>query len=208
MKKLILMLFALLIAVPATYADLNKTLNKKLEKEYKTKLKEFKKGKWELMGSRTMEVALLKHYIRLNDDTNDVREVMGTATAKSKNNAYQMASNNAVVKYASDCGSSLKGRVMSDVFANGTDTDGEFDHFFAAYERLVEKEIKGEMEESLTIFRKTPEGNTEINTYYTVSESKASKARMRALENALKESEAAQKYADKISEFVREGFKD
>ncbi len=124
MKKFIILMFALLLSVPAGFADLNKTLNKKLEKEYKTKLKELKKGKWDLMGSRTMEVALLKHYIRLNDDENDTREVMGTAIAKSKNNAYQMASNNAIVKYASDCGSSLKGRVMSDVFANGTDTEG------------------------------------------------------------------------------------
>ena len=50
------------------------------------------------------------------------------------------------------------------------------------------------------------DGTYELQTFYIVSESAASKARLRALENALKESEAAQRNADKISSFVREGF--
>jgi hypothetical protein len=39
-----------------------------------------------------------------------------------------------------------------------------------------------------------------------VDEDAASKARVRALNNALQESQAAQKYADKIKSFVEEGF--
>lgn len=206
MKKFIILMLALVMAAPASFADMNKTLDKALEKEYKQKKKQINKEKWSLMGSRTIDVALLKHYQRLNDNDMEAREIVGTAVAKSKNNAYQMAANNAVVKYASDCGSTLKGRVMSDVFANGTDSEGEFDHFFAAFERLVEKEIKGELEESLTLFRQNADGTYEVNTYYVLSENKASKARMRALENALKESEAASRYADKISEIVNAGF--
>ena len=54
--------------------------------------------------------------------------------------------------------------------------------------------------------RTNPDGTYEVNCYCIVSESAASKARIRAAENALKESEAAQKYADKIAGFVREGF--
>jgi hypothetical protein len=46
-----------------------------------------------------------------------------------------------------------------------------------------------------------------MQTYFVVNEDAATKARIRAYENALKESEAAQKYAEKVSQFVREGFK-
>ena len=95
---------------------------------------------------------------------------------------------------------------MSDMAGDGTSAEGEFDHFYGAYERLVEKEIKGEMEESYSVIRDNGDGTYELQTFYIVSESAASKARLRALENALKESEAAQRNADKISSFVREGF--
>ena len=45
-----------------------------------------------------------------------------------------------------------------------------------------------------------------MQTFFVVSESAATRARIRAYENALKESEAAQKYAQKVSDFVRKGF--
>lgn len=132
---------------------------------------------------------------------------MGVASKfKSKNIGKQMAANNACVTYAQQAGSSLKGRVMSDMAGDGTSAEGEFDHFYGAYERLVEKEIKGEMEESYSVIRDNGDGTYELQTFYIVSESAASKARLRALENALKESEAAQRNADKIASFVREGF--
>ncbi len=207
MKKLIALIMTLALIVPSVMAaDMNKTLNKALEKEYKQKKKQLEKEKWSTMGSRTLDVSLLKHYQALNDTENDNREILGTATAKSKNTAYQMASNNAMIKYAGDAASSLKGRVMTDVFANGVDSEADFDHFFSAYERLVEREIKGELAESFALVRQLPNGSYEVNTYYIISENAASKARMRALKNALEESEAAQKYAEKISEFVNAGF--
>ena len=45
-----------------------------------------------------------------------------------------------------------------------------------------------------------------MQIYYIVSELAASKARIRALENAAKESAAAQVYAKQVADFVREGF--
>lgn len=207
MRKLLMLFMAFCLLTPvAVYADINKTLDKEMNKEYKKKIKQYKKEKWNVMGSRTMEVSLLKHYQKLNSLEDDAREVIGIANTKTKNNGYQSAQNNAMITYASNAGSYLKGRVMSDVFADGANPDSEFDHFFAAYERLVEKEIKGEMEESYSVIRDNGDGTYELQTFYIVSESAASKARLRALENALKESEAAQRNADKISSFVREGF--
>ncbi len=117
-----------------------------------------------------------------------------------------MAINNACVTYAQQAGSYVKGRVVSDIAGDGVDADAEFDHFYAAYERLVEKEIKGELSESYCISHDNGDGTFEMQAYFIVSESAATKARIRALENAAKESAAAQKYAEKVSEFVREGF--
>ena len=204
-----MLLLASMLMVPAVEAE-NKQLQKELKKEYKSKMKEYKKEKWKLFGSsRTLEVVLLQHYDKLNTLGEDAHEVVGVASRfKSKNVGHQQAINNACITYAQQAGSNLKGRVVSDMAANGDDTSAEFDHFYAAYERLVEKEIKGELVESYSIIRNIDyrAGEYEMQTYFIVNESAATRARIRAMENALKESEAAQHYAQKVSDFVKEGF--
>ena len=147
MKKIIILILAAILCVPAIEANTNKELQKALKKEYKEKKKEFKKGKWEIFGSsRSLDVALLSHYEKLNSLGENGREVVGIASRfKSKNVGHQMAINNACLTYAQQAGSHLKGRIVSDMAGNGDDSSAEFDHFYAAYERLVEKEIKGEM---------------------------------------------------------------
>lgn len=207
MRKIILLLLALCLIAPVASAQ-NKTLEKARKKEYKTKMKEYKKENWKLFGSsRSVDVALLTHYDKLNSLGDDGREVMGTASKfKSKNVGHQMAINNACITYAQQAGSHVKGRIVSDMSGDGVEGDKEFDNFYAAYERLVEKEIKGEMQESYSIIRENGDGTYEMQTYFIVSENAATKARIRALENAAKESAAAQKYAEKVADFVREGF--
>lgn len=211
MKKIIAFLLALCVMCPAAVmADNSKALEKARNKERKEVMKRFKKEGWKLFGSsRSLEVALLSHWEKLDKQGEDAREVMGVSTrSKSKNVGQQMAINNACLTYAQQAGSQLKGRVVSDLSGDGVDTSAEFEHFYAAYERLVEKEIKSEMDQSFSIIRENNDGTFEIETYFVVSESAATKARLRALDNALKESEAAQKYADQVSKFVSEGFSD
>lgn len=186
----------------------NKVLSKALKKEYKAKIKELKKGGWELAGSsRSLDVALLLHYEKLNDPNN--HELPGeVSSCKSLNVCRQAALNNACTYYASLAGSKLKGRIVSDLAVDQTSIDGseEFDKMYAAYERLVEKEIKGEIQESFSIQRTGANGQKEYKTYFIINEIAASKARIRAWENAALESEAAQRYATKVSEFIKEGF--
>ena len=207
MKKIIAILMALCLMIPAVDAAGNKQLEKAHKKEMKTKMKEYKKEGWKLFGStRTLEVALLTHYDKLDNLGDDGYEVAGVATSfKSKNVGKQMAANSACVTYAQQAGSTLKGRVVSDMQANGTEYSDEFEHFYAAYERLVEKEIKNEMSESFSVIKDNGNGTYEMQTYYIVNESSAHKARLRALEQAKKETALAQENADKISEFVRNG---
>ena len=209
MKKLILGILALVLILPAYADNKNKQLEKARKKELNTKLKEYKNGGWEILGSRTLEYSLANHYDKLNNLGENGHEVEGISTKSvSKNTGKQAAINNAVITYAQEAGSTLQGRVISDINANMTDPTGEFENFFAAYERLVEKEIRGEMEPSYSIIHDNGDGTYEIRTYFIVDENRASKARMRALEQAFQESEAAKKYADQISDFVREGFQE
>ena len=203
------MLLAMFMLVPVTTNAQNKALEKALKKEYKTKMREYKKEGWKVFGtSRSLEVALLTHYDKLTTLGENGYEVVGIcARYKSDNVGHQAAINNACNTYARNAGSAVKGRVVSDMASNGDDTSSEFDHFYAAYETLVEKEIKGELQESYSIYKVLGNGEKTMQTYFIVNEDAATKARIRAYENALKESEAAQKYADKVSQFVREGFK-
>ena len=68
MKRIILFLFAIRLMLPAV-AQNNKALEKALKKEYKVKMKEFKKEGWKIFGStRSLDVALLQHYQKLAKD--------------------------------------------------------------------------------------------------------------------------------------------
>ena len=209
MKKLIYAFLALAFLMPNMAAAKKTPLEKAREKAYKEKVKEYKKEGWKPLGSKTMELVLLEHYDKLAQLGSNGHEVEGISTrTKSLNTGKQMAINNAVVTYGQEAGSTLQGRVVSDLSASGTDPDAEFENFFAAYERLVEKEIRGEMEPSYSIMKDNGDGTYEIRTYFIVEESSAQKARIRALEEALKNSQVAADHANKISEFVKQGLDD
>lgn len=203
-----MLVMALVLLAPVVNAQ-NKALEKALKKEYKTKMKQYKKEGWKLFASsRSLDVALLKHYDKLETLGENGYEIVGIcAKYKSDNVGHQAAINNACNTYARNAGSHVKGRIVSDMASNGDDTDVEFDKFYAAYESLVEKEIKGEMVESYAIYRELGNGEKTMQVYFIINEDAATKARIRAFENALKESEAAQKYAEQVGEFIKEGFK-
>lgn len=210
MRRLVIMMLAVVLAAPLSNVSAQ-NLSKAIKKEYKAKMKQLKKEKWELYGSaRTLEVTLAKYYESLDANEN-VREIMGNAARfKSKTVGHQSAINDACRTYAQQCGSTVKGRIDSDLASDGLDVSSEFDHFYAAYERLVEKEIQGELQEKFSIIREIDKEKGdpvyEMQTYFIVDEEAASKARIRAYEQAVKESEAAQKMATKISDFVKAGF--
>lgn len=138
----------------------------------------------------------------------DISDCFWLFYASKYNVGHQAAINNACNKYARNAGSHVKGRIVSDMASNGDDTSSEFDHFYAAYETLVEKEIKGELKESYCVYKTLQNGDKTMQVFFIVDEDAATRARIRAYENALKESAAAQKYAEKVSSFVREGFEE
>ena len=195
-----LMAAFMLSVVPATAQELSKSEKKSL----KAKVKEFKKQGWQIFGSTsTIDLALEKHMLKLQSD--DAIEVPGTASSfKSKNVGKQMALNSAMTYYASMMDSEIKGKVVSDMQGDGEFSETEFEKFYAAFKRSVQTTIKDELKESFSIIRDKGNGTSEMQTFFIVDKHAASQVRVRALEQAGKESVAAQLYAKVVQKFIEE----
>ena len=202
MKKIIMFLMAafMLSVIPATAQELSKSEKKSL----KAKVKEFKKQGWQIFGSTsTLDYALERHMIKMQSE--DAIEVPGIASSfKSKNVGKQMALNSAMTNYASMMDSEIKGKVVSDMQGDGEFSETEFEKFYAAFKRSVQTTIKDELKESFSIIRDKGNGTSEMQTFFIVDKHAASQARVRALEQAGKESVAAQLYAKVVQKFIEE----
>ena len=202
MKKIIMFLMAafILSVVPASAQELSKSEKKSM----KAKIKEFKKEGWKIFGSTSsIEFALEKHLLKLQSE--DAIEVPGIASSfKSKNVGKQMALNSAMTNYASMMDSEIKGKVVSDMQGDGEFSETEFEKFYAAFKRSVQTTIKDELKESFSIIRDKGNGTSEMQTFFIVDKKAASQARVRALEQAGKESVAAQLYAKVVQKFIEE----
>ena len=202
MKKIIMFLMAafMLSVIPATAQELSKSEKKSM----KAKVKEYKKQGWQIFGStNTIDLALEKHMIKMQSE--DAIEVPGTASSfKSKNVGKQMALNSAMTYYASMMDSEIKGKVVSDMQGDGEFSETEFEKFYAAFKRSVQTTIKDELKESFSIIRDKGNGTSEMQTFFVVDKKAASQARVRALEQAGKESVAAQLYAKVVQKFIEE----
>jgi len=188
-------------------AQSDKKFNKEMEKVYKNKSKELKKQKWQISGSSlTLDAALMKHLRTVNSDDKNKEIVAEVSMCKSANVCKQNALNNALVEYANTARTFVSGKTVSDMFNNSSAAvPEEFDKFYGAYERRVAEEINGVLEFSFAIEKPNGAGKM-YRAYYIVNEDKASQARIRAMQRAAKETNLAQEYANKVSDFVRAGF--
>ena len=205
MKKLVLMLMAAAMVLSVNAQELTKQQAKAVKKEVSKKMKEYKKKGYEIFGSTmTLETKLTQHYTKLWTKEGQVVEVPGFSQAKSRNLALNAAQNSAANRYATSAGQLVKGRVLADAALNSADLTAEFDKFYAAFEGKVQQEIKGELRPSFSVAKQNADGTISVEAYYLVDEDAASRARIKAFELSKNESVAAQKYAQKISDFVNE----
>jgi len=206
MKKLMMMMMAVCMMVTTAQAQgLTKEQAKAVNKEVKKKLKELKKDGYQIFGSsRTLEAVLTKHYTTLETEGDKVLEIVGFSTAKSANLAAAAAQNSAANCYATTAGQLVKGRILSDMANDVSNPEAEFDKFYAAYEGKVQQEIRGELRPSFSVKHNNPDGTISVQAFYIVNEDAASRARIKAFENSKNESAAAQKYAQKVSDFINE----
>ena len=206
MKKLVLMLMAVCMTFTVAQAqELTKAQAKAVNKEVKKKLKDYKKKGYEIFGSsRTLEAVLTKHLSTLESKEGKVVEVVGFSQAKSRNLAATAAQNSAANRYATTCSQQVKGRVLADMAADVANQEAEFDKFYAAFEGKVQQEIKGELRQSFAVAKQNADGTISVEAYYLVDDDAASRARINAFKNSQQESAIAQKYAQKLSDFVNE----
>ncbi len=205
---IVIILVLLICGLEKVSAQNSKQYKKAVQKEYKAKIKKYTSEGWAIFGtSHSLEVALLKHYEKLSED--GITEVYGTAVSSNKNIGKDKLMMSACISYAQKCGSNIKGRIVEDMGSVVSFEElEEFEHFYAAYENNVQAQIKGELVASYSIYRPTKINGKDVyefETYYIVDETAASKARIRAFQNAIKESAVAQKYAEMISKFIEEG---
>jgi len=195
MKKILTLIITVLMVMPVFAQGA----------QYRKKLREIKREGWELFGSsKTMKDALRDHYEALKQP--GTFEMVGTASGvQSESIGQQVAWNNASINYVQQAGSFLRGRIDTDTHAGGGDA-GEFSNFYAAYETLLQKEIRGELRPSYTLVRSRADGTYQVMAFFVVNEEAAVNARIRAAELAAKESEVAQQLADRIRKYVKEGF--
>lgn len=182
-----------------------KTKDKEDSKQYKKKMAEYRKEGWKLAGSsRSLEVALLEHYIKLNDSNN--KEFAGEVSqCKSINVCKQFALTNALNRYATLAGGHVKGRIENELRANADQPEEEMDKFIAAYENHVKAEVGGVLTESYSIV-KDKGATKEYKTFFILNEEQANIARKRAMDRSLRETRISLKEAEEISKFVNEGF--
>ncbi len=206
MKKFLLAAMALVIAVAGVMAKPDNA-DKKLWKSATKRAKTLKKEGWRANSSKELDVLLYEHYLKLKDEKNQelVANVEGQTNVKTVNQAQRWAIVSAATNYATQARSAIMGRVTQEI-AGGIEGTPTADDFYAAYEAAVAKEINGELKPSISLVKEKKGGGFDYRIYYLVNEDEASKARIRAMENAMKESDFARQNAERISEFVRDGF--
>ena len=201
MKKILAFLMCSLLLSGVVSAQSKQEI-KEAEKVAKVQAKQLSKDGWKLLESGTLESVLKNHYLKKK--TADVEEIVGTANRmRSINLGKTTARNNAMNEYAESAKSMIRGRITTDI----RDIDeSQVENLVSGYERLVLKEINGEVKSSYTLYKENKDGKYDVRGYFLVDQDSASKARKRAMELALEESELAHKYGNEISNFIDEGF--
>ena len=204
MKKTFLLVVVTAVAILSAgtnvYAQSNRDV-RSAKKEAKIAAKELKKDKFELLELGDLQSQLEGYLIKVKGG---MKQFVGVAdNCMSINLGQVTAVNNAANQYATQSGGMVKGRITS----NTSNINGQqVDDIVAAYERLVLKEIKGEIQTSVTLVRKNKK-NFDVRVYCLVDYDAAHAARMKAMRLALEELELTQAYGSKVSDWIDEGLK-
>ena len=205
MKKLFAMVLMGVMVVSTGMAQ-PKSSDKGLWKSAKKMAQTLTKEGWKIDGSRSLEDMLYFHYQKLNDENNQelIANVIGNTSVKTMNQAQQWAQINASTTYAKQAKMMVVGRITNETGA-GIEGAPSVDNFYEGYESQVVTEIKGELKKSFAVYREK-DGGFDYRVFYLINEASASQARIRAMQRAMMESEFARANAERISEFVRNGF--
>lgn len=198
MKKFISILIATIVAVSPVFAQTKKDV-KAAKKEAKVAANNLKKEGYKLLELGDLQIQLENYLLKAKAGQ---KQIVGTAeNCKSLNLGKTTALNNAINEYATMSGGMVKGRITSNT---SNINEQQVDDVVAAYERLVLKEIKGEIQTCLTLVKETKK-KYDVRVYCLVDYDAAHAARMKAMRLALEELELSQKYGSEVSNWIDEG---
>lgn len=129
--------------------------------------------------------------------------IVGTSTACiSENLAKISALSNAANEYALIQGGTVRGRIVSSASSL---SGAQVDNLVASFERLIEKDIRGELIPYACYFKERG-GMYTARAYCLIDEESAARARRHAMELALAEQALTQRYGTMVSEWINDGF--
>lgn len=198
MKRLLFIMVAAMIAISPVFAQTKRDV-KSAKKEAKMAAKNLKKEGYRLLELGDLEMQLEDYLLKAKSGQ---KQIVGTAEGcMSINLAKTTALNNAINEYATMSGGMVKGRITS----NTSSINGQqVDDIVAAYERLVLKEIKGEIQTCVTLVKESKK-KYDVRVYCLVDYDAAHAARMKAMRLALEELELTQEYGSAVSDWIDEG---
>ena len=173
----LMLVFAVLFGAVASVGAQSKAL----EKDVKKRVKELKKEGWTLQASAsTLDYALLKYRMYLEEDEANRISLTGIATAKNVKVGRESAIMNAIPSYASRAKANVVGKAKS-IEGQNISTQGEdLDKFAAAYEAEVSARIGSLIRQHFSLVKENADGTKEFNVFLSLDETAAKKAREEA----------------------------
>lgn len=196
MKKIIMILMALCLAMPGAFAELTKDQLKRNEKMAKNTAKDLKKKGYENMAPYPLEETLLQFYNEKADKGLDFQPGESVPT-RSKNNARQMAQASALNSYSLSINADIKGKT-NNIAKAGLIPEAEVDNFESCFMAETQSQIRGDLKEMVSLCKQNPDGTYEVTIYYLVDPNAATNARARALEKAIEEQKLSNELADQV----------
>ena len=180
--------------------------SKALEKDVKKRAKELKKEGWTLQASAsTLDYALLKYRMYLEEDEENRIALTGIATGKNVKIGRENAIMNAITSYAGRAKAQVVGKMKGVVSADSSTgvSEEEIDKFGAAYESGVNAKIGALVKQHFVLVRDLENGTKEFNVFMSIDESAAKKAREEAAKEA-KDQAALGNLSQQVEEFIGE----
>jgi len=199
MRKILIVAATVLMAITPSFAQTRQDI-RAAKKEAKIAAKQLAKEGYKLLELGDLQTQLQEFLTKTKTGS---KQLVGTATnCMTVNLGKTAALNNAINEYATMSGGVVKGRITS----NASNVNGaQADDIVAAYERLVMKELKGEIVSCITLVKERKK-QYDVRVYCLVDIDAAHAARMRAMELALEEQKVSQEYGSNISDWISEGF--
>ena len=199
MKKIFILAVAALVALAPLPAQTRADV-KSAQKDAAAAAKMLRKEGFKPVELGDVQSRLEKYFLKANAGCT---QVVGIADlCMSTNLAQVTALANAANQYAMLAGGKVRGRIVSSVSSL---TGQQVDNIVSSFERLVQRDIRGELVTYVTVVR-TKGGRVSARVYCLADHESAALLRRRALELALEEQSLAVQYGSMVGDWIDEGF--